>query len=89
MSIVKIEAQFRCDGCNKTFEVTFDPAYTFKEKESVHDVARDYLRGTLWGSIQGSHELCRDCTKFIDGAIEDDDPTYDQVCAELNRRAGV
>jgi hypothetical protein len=89
MALTKIEATFRCDGCNKPFEVTFDPAYIVKEKESVHDYALDLLRGTLWGSIQGDHELCRDCTKFIDAEIEADAPTYDQVCAALNKRAGV
>ena len=56
----------------------------------LNRIKHDYISDDLAASIQGDHRLCTDCTRFIDNAFEETVlPTYDQVCAALNQRAGV
>jgi hypothetical protein len=90
MSITKIVAHYRCDGCNKedTFELS-DRAVKVVN-ESLDDLVLDYFRVSIVTSIQGEHMLCKECTNYIDDKFPDDElPTYEQVCAALNERAGV
>ena len=90
MAIIKIEAQYRCDGCNKPDSIELDRASKTRDGEALDDVARDFITGSLHLSIQGEHILCAECTKFIDDKFDENVlPTYDQVCAALNERAGL
>lgn len=93
MSIVKVEATIRCDGCNKPFTLTLDRAFKTRD-DSIDDYVWDLVRGPnsdygVHTSVQGDHLLCKECTKFIDDEFEELNPTRDQVCAALNKRAGV
>lgn len=94
MSLIGFIARFRCDGCSEVFECTqFDAARKGGEM-TLYDLAMETLRDndhTLSGgpSEQGDHDLCTNCTRYIDAEIENAAPTYEQVNAALNRRAGV
>lgn len=96
MSITKIEATIRCDGCNKPFTLTLDRAATMQWSgyTDLDDYVWDLVRGPnqeygLHTSVQGDHLLCVACTKFIDDEFDELTPTRDQVCDALNKRAGV
>ena len=97
MALIKIIARFRCDGCNKTFECeSIDPATKMNGAsygtlyELVMDVLANGDASASGGpSEQGNHDLCPGCTKYIDEKFPESSPTYDQVCAALNKRAGL
>lgn len=93
MSILNVKATIQCDGCNEQFTVDLDRAkmLTVSIDDYVWEIVADSNGAMVGPSVQGSHLLCEKCTKFIDNVYDDDDnpPTYDQVAAALNKRAGV
>lgn len=88
MALLSVKARLECDGCRTQFYVDIDPAW--KAPKSVADLVDDAINGVAWCSIQGEHHLCGSCTKTVDDASADDaQPTYDEVVAILNKKAGV
>lgn len=96
MSISNISAAIRCDGCNTTFSVKLDRAQRMNgvSYSDIDDYVEDIVRGgnaeAGCTSVQANHLLCESCTAVVDAAYpEDVTPNYDQVCAALNKAAGV
>lgn len=95
MTIAKLTAVIRCDGCTKPFDVTLDPAQRMSGSsyETVDQYIDDMIRAgdTFVLSIQGDHQLCDKCTEVVDAAYPDNEETltYDQVSTALNKAAGV
>jgi hypothetical protein len=96
MTIAKVAATIRCDGCAAAFEITLDAAHAMAKSqyESLDQYVDDMIRAgdALVFSIQGSHQLCAKCTRVVDDAYPEVEPhrlSYDQVSGALNKAAGV
>ncbi len=91
MTIRKVEAEIECDGCGKLFDVELDAGSKLKcSDDTLAELVEDTIRGRLYMSVQGEHQLCAKCTEAVDAAFDDEAlPTREQVTAILNKAAGV
>lgn len=92
MSIEKIVAHFRCDGCNEAFLEEMDPARsTCRELPTTYELAEDAIRGNGFQTIQDGMHLCPKCTKVADNIHEDENkqPTSDEIKKALGAIGGL